>query len=105
MVEKSLKPKVAKPSPHKDDLPSIFRARAFGSLLDQDEDCGGEEEDILTLRLANPILDEEGTDFLSSPLCMKNSICQPITILLSSCHDRLTEDELKGFSLGGLIFV
>ncbi|CAJ1945628.1 unnamed protein product [Cylindrotheca closterium] len=83
---------------------SIFRARTAGSLFDHDStDASDEEDDLFTLRMANPICDssddesEEGSSYQRPPL--KNELH---TLMWSS---RLEEDDIKGFSLGGLLLI
>jgi hypothetical protein len=105
LSDKISKPTELKQPPRHEEPPSIFRARNFRSLLDQDDDDADEEEDMFALKLASPVLDEDETYFFPPTLAAKKSTCQPTTILLCWDPDRLTEDELKGFSLGGLILV
>ena len=83
---------------------SIFRARTAGSLFDHDStDASDEEDDLFTLRMANPICDssddesEEGSAYQGPP--PKN---EQHMLMWSS---RLEEDDIKGFSLGGLILI
>eukprot|EP00980_Cylindrotheca_fusiformis_P027989 scaffold22575_cov141-Cylindrotheca_fusiformis.AAC.20 len=105
--EKSLEVEEVKHSPRKNKLPhSVFRARTFRSLLDEDddEDDDENEKDMLALKLANPVHDENESILIPSRLTTMTSGCQSTTVLLS-WSDRLTEDELKGFSLGGLILI
>jgi hypothetical protein len=105
LIDKVFKPSELKQPPRREEPPSIFRARSFPSLLDQDDDDADEEEDMFALKLASPVLDEDETYFFPPMPAAKKSTYQPTTILLCWGPDRLTEDELKGFSLGGLILV
>ena len=91
------------------DRPSIFCARNRGSLLDDDDDDKG-NEDEWTLRKANPIYEGDDEDCFRPhhdchrPLSdARQSNCQPI--FLRWDQTRLSEDEIMGYYLGGLIRV
>lgn len=83
---------------------SIFRARSAGSLFDHDSaDAPDEEDDLLTLRMANPICDSSDDD----SECMGYQLPTPRNEQQTQmwASHRLEEDDSKGFSLGALILI
>ena len=68
------------------ERPSIFRARS----LSQDYD-----DDMFTLKRANPVYDSEDEDLFASP-AKRQRTCEP-TVL--DWGKRLEEDETHGFNL------
>ena len=98
--------KVSKESMRASDqtVVSIFRARSAGSLFDHDTtDTSDDEDDLLALRMANPICDSSDDDSEAPVYQPPTPKYEQQTLIWVS--DRLKEDDITGFSLGGLILI
>ena len=83
---------------------SIFRARSARSLFDHDStDASDEEDDLRALRMASPICDSSDDDSEHSEIQLPTPENEQKMLVWSS--SRLEEDDIKGFSLGGLILI
>ncbi|KAL3936108.1 MAG: hypothetical protein SGBAC_008508 [Bacillariaceae sp.] len=83
---------------------SIFRARTAGSLFDHDStDASDEEDDLFTLRMANPICESSKDESGEAASCQRTTPKNEQHVLMWS--SRLEEDDMGGFSLGGLILI
>ena len=82
------------------DLSSIFRSRTNDSRLENGSN-DDEDDDKWTLKLANPI--NESND--DEDCCKSGTFPENMTSEIFLCQGRLSEDEVMGFRLDGLVLV